>query len=534
MRSGKGWEWLLCAGVLAGALALRLPRLAQRPMHGDEANQAVRTGLLLEEGVYHYDPTDHHGPSLYFAAWPFCRASSRTFAGTTEWPYRLVPVTFSLLTLLIMLAMGVSSRQGLFANRSARFAALLGMAVSPAMVYYSRFFIQETMLVTFLAGMLLCAVRYAGLRAGEAAGERRDGRRAVRAAAGFGAFAGLAVATKETAVLSFAAAAAAAVAACGVDRLRRAWRTRDAAVAAGVAIGVAALLFSSFFTYPRGVVDALFSTVQAYVTRATAVPEHQHPWNFYLKILFWFRYGRGPLWSEAALLAPALPAAAMAFFRFPEARGEEAARVRWVRFLAVYTLVLTLLYSAIPYKTPWCALSFLHGVILLAGMGVGQAVAWLSRQKARGVRRAGVAAVWALVALLAGRHAAQACRACFRLPADPRNPYVYAHTGTDALNLVAAIHEAARAAQGYDTPIAVAVPAPDTWPLPWYLRAYKRVGYWTRVEQIPDAFRPVVVVAAADQGDVADARFGAGRRASFYGIRPGVLLNLFAPAPPRP
>jgi predicted membrane-bound mannosyltransferase len=99
---------------------------------------------------------------------------------------------------------------------------------------------------------------------------------------------------------------------------------------------------------------------------------------------------------------------------------------------------------------------------------------------------------------------------------------------------VAAIEEAARAAQGTDTPIAVAVPVPDTWPLPWYLRAYTRVGYWTRIEQIPESFHPVVVVAAADQGDVADARFGTGRRASFYGIRPGVLLNLFVPVPSAP
>jgi hypothetical protein len=38
-----------------------------------------------------------------------------------------------------------------------------------------------------------------------------------------------------------------------------------------------------------------------------------------------------------------------------------------------------------------------------------------------------------------------------------------------------------------------------------------------------------VVVAAADQGDAADERFGRGKRASFFGIRPGILLNLFVP-----
>ena len=35
------------------------------------------------------------------------------------------------------------------------------------------------------------------------------------------------------------------------------------------------------------------------------------------------------------------------------------------------------------------------------------------------------------VAVLVRHHVMQAHRACFKMPADPRNPYVYAHTGTD-------------------------------------------------------------------------------------------------------
>ena len=97
------------------------------------------------------------------------------------------------------------------------------------------------------------------------------------------------------------------------------------------------------------------------------------------------------------------------------------------------------------------------------------------------------------------------------------------------MNLVATVEEAARRAHGYRTLIAVAVPTPDTWPLPWYLRKYGQVGYWTRVEDIPVSLSPEIVIAAADQGDVAETRFGQGKRASFFGIRPGVLLNVFVP-----
>ncbi len=510
-------------GVAFVALALRLPRLDQRPMHGDEANQAVRAGILFETGKYQYDPTDHHGPVLYFAALPFCGATAKTFADTTEWNYRLVPVTFSVLTLFLMVWLGTKRDKGLFDNGGGLFSAVLLTAVSPAMVYYSRFFIQETLLVTFLTGMLVCAVRYVRVRA-----DAQSAQASAWYAAGFGAFAGLASATKETVVLSFAATAVAAVVACGFRRLLRAWNTRDALIATGTAAFVAVLLFTSFFTYPKGVYDALFSTVSAYLVRATEVSEHQHRWNFYLKILFWFKYGRGPVWSEAGLLIPGLLAVVAAFCRFGRAEDTSSNHTRWVRFVAVYTLTLTALYSAIPYKTPWCTLSFLHGYILLAGVGVGGAIEWLKRFPNAG-RRAGYAVVALLAGFLVWRHAGQACRACFRLPADPRNPYVYAHTGTDAMNLISEVDEAARKTAGYDTLIAIAVPTPDTWPLPWYLRKYRQVGYWTRVSDIPESVRPTIVIAAADQGDAAEARFGQGKRASFFGIRPGVLLNVFVP-----
>ena len=57
-------------------------------------------------------------------------------------------------------------------------------------------------------------------------------------------------------------------------------------------------------------------------------------------------------------------------------------RPRLLRFLTFYTFVLTLLYSLISYKTPWCALSFLMGMILLAGVGAAAIFRWLP---ARGI-----------------------------------------------------------------------------------------------------------------------------------------------------
>jgi hypothetical protein len=50
-------------------------------MHHDEANQAVRFGILLETGEYRYDRHDHHGPTLYYLTLPFAWARGQQAAG---------------------------------------------------------------------------------------------------------------------------------------------------------------------------------------------------------------------------------------------------------------------------------------------------------------------------------------------------------------------------------------------------------------------------------------------------------------------
>ena len=109
MTRGRAIAGVCCLlAVAAAALAVRLPRLAQRPMHGDEANQARKAGDLLETGVYRYDRHEHHGPTLYWLTWPVLRLTGATrFADTSEWQYRLVPVLFA--AGLVLLQIGRAS-----------------------------------------------------------------------------------------------------------------------------------------------------------------------------------------------------------------------------------------------------------------------------------------------------------------------------------------------------------------------------------------------------------------------------------------
>jgi len=99
-RAGAG---ALVAIALTAALALRVARLEVRPMHHDEANQALKFGDLLERGEYRYDYRDHHGPTLYYLTLPSAWLGGRhTLASLDEVTLRRVPVVFGAATILLL------------------------------------------------------------------------------------------------------------------------------------------------------------------------------------------------------------------------------------------------------------------------------------------------------------------------------------------------------------------------------------------------------------------------------------------------
>jgi len=101
------WPKKCCVLILAAtvvALSLCLPRLRQRPMHGDEAVHAVKFGDLLERGDYTYDPNEFHGPTLnYLTLVPAWLASAETLTEVSEFTLRIVPVFFAVLMVLGLL-----------------------------------------------------------------------------------------------------------------------------------------------------------------------------------------------------------------------------------------------------------------------------------------------------------------------------------------------------------------------------------------------------------------------------------------------
>jgi len=515
------WAALALLLAVAGGLALRLPKLDARPLHNDEGVNAIKVAALWEHGDYKYDPHEFHGPTLYYSSLPFLwTGSAKNSDALDATRLRLITIAFgiALILLLPLFADGLGSTATAFA---AVFAA-----VSPAMLFYSRYYIHEMLLVFFTLLTLAAGWRYWR--------SRRMGW-AVLAGAGLG----LMFATKETFVLSIGAMLVAAAATFAWNR----WWTKQslpsdtsadptmcfgqtfrgclaktlprqnaiAAIAAGFLVWL--LLFSSFFTNWNGLVDS-FGTYLPWLHRAGGSSVHNHPWYFYFAKLIWNHPAKGPVWSEALILALALIGSMTAFC----SNRTVLASPCLARFLAFYSSILAVIYSAISYKTTWCLLNFWLGMIMLSGLGAAALLQMRRNIIARTVIGAGLAAgIYGLTV--------QSKLAAQDFAADRTNPYNYAQTSPNCLELVKQVEGIARVApNGSDTVIKIIVP--DSYgPLPWYLRRFKNTGWW---EQLPDdPYAPMIIASSKLNAHLDDKSNRAYVMTGMYELHPGSFVELY-------
>ena len=394
-------------------------------MHADEAILADKFGTFLETGSYPYDPHEYHGPVLAYLTWIPAHWNRETkYASLTESTIRLVPalagVALALTPFAVTTAIGWEA---------ASWAAAL-IAVSPAMVYYSRFFIPEIPLALWTALLVAALVR--------------------RWWALLGFTAALMIATKETAILALAAASAAYIL---VFRPRLDYRAAIRSLAAMLA-GISILLA------PPWRWGILAESAASYWQRATG-SSHIHPWYSYV---LWLSITETPILILAALTW----------------RGAKAP----VRFVLLYALLLGMLYSAVPYKTPWCALSLLYALALLGGAGAAVLRGWLRVAAGAAVAWLGVVA-WA---------------ASFPFATDSHNPWAYAHTGPGAFTIRERIAEFARVApEGRNVAVDV-FGRENLWPLAWYLRPYPHTRWWRQVP-LQGTAAPIVLLSPALEAD---------------------------------
>jgi uncharacterized protein (TIGR03663 family) len=546
----------------------------------------------MRTGIFNYDPSNYHGPTLYYFTLPLANLAAH-FQMLDSWVVRLVPVIFGVATVWLALCL----RRYLGAVGALAAAALL--ALSPGVVFFSRYFIHEMMFVFFTLGLVVAALRlyetgrrneethvnnllgwvilFVALPAialyalhiaqfalnlsgifsqTESFSFKLPGSIVVfglitlvllvvlydRARATYlilGAVsAALLFATKETAFISVGVLLIAWAMTWGyasiaarqgwfgthepvdkrarrkqggkgsgtaatlsdnnpralVERLggwRHLWVLLVAAL--GIFFSVNILFYSSFFTNPKGVADSL----KAFdIWTKTGKSEfHAKPFYMYVK---WLLQEESPvLWLSAL-------GALIALWR--------VRRNRFALFAALWGFGLLAAYSLINYKTPWLMLSMLVPLALVGGYAIGV------------IYKANRMTALAALGLALVICAYQAYMINIVHYDNDAYIYVYAHTKRSYVDLINEVERvAARAGTKFETPINVA--APEYWPMPWYLRDYKNVGYQGRVVQTTN---DAVIIASKAQNAEVQAMNGARYLlVKDYEMRPGVILSLY-------
>jgi len=493
------------------------------PLHHDEGVNGKFLLKLVNNGFYQYDPQNYHGPTLYYFAavipWIMRLLFGKSFAdvhGLTDSTIRFTTAGFGVATIWLILTLR---------RRIGTIAALAGatlLAVSPGAVYLSRYFIHETLLVFFMLGLVVAASRF-----------YETGRPAYLLLSA--ASAALLFATKETAILS----AVVLLIALGltallvklrdlrkltskepspaekpgtmVERLRLATGRFggpssliiSAVAAVSLFLIIEIVFYSSFFTnYPNGLYDALKS-LQFWTQTGEHV--HVHPWSTYIS---W-------LWQEeSALLLLGLAALGLALWR-----GANSSAI----FMALCAFGMLSAYSLIPYKTPWLMLNFVVPMAVTSGYALQEIYERAEAAKLRIIALAIGTGVLAISSY-------QMLSLNFVHYDDPAYAYVYVHTQRDIFPLLAQIDATAkRAGTGEQTAIAFA--SPDYWPLPWYLRKYSNVTYYTKLTPFTE---PIIIASPTQVADIVTMS-GTGYRlvnsnvnpSGTYTLRPGIELLVF-------
>ena len=452
-------------------------------MHTDESVNAYITGRLLADDSFHYDPQDRHGPALFVLAGPLAKLlGANRFSELTEAQLRLTPVIVGSATVLLLGA-GVE----MFGFVACLIAALL-FAIAPLPVYYSRYFIHEPLFVIATIGLIF-------------SGWKTLNTPTLPAAALAGFCAALMLACKETAVIHYFAFTIALI----VYFLTRPATTPRWCggggilfTALGMFIFITVLLFT-WFGRNWSVFGDLLHAIPRFAARAGG-EGHAKPFGYYFHLL-------DPLFVLFLLAATGIYAALCQAVSDRRQPG---------LLLVIYGLVVFLIYSAIPYKTPWLALNLFLPLSLLCGLGV----AGFCEQISHPAGRWGTGlAVGALLMTLG----TQTKELDFDHPADEKNPFAYAHTTEDFLELPKQLTELAQRHKIAAPKIAVV--AADAWPLPWYLRKYSTVGFW-QPGQEPGTADFLITTTDVPQNLAERLK---SFRPDFFSVRPNVLMILWSP-----
>lgn len=555
------WWIIGTVGITLVAVFFRFWNLTLKPMHHDEGVNGYFLTTLFRDGIYRYDPSNYHGPTLYYIALFFTK-----LFGLETFSVRASVAVFGVL--IVIMTFFLRKYLGTIGSLCA--AAML--ALSPGMVYISRYFIHEIFFVFCSFGIVLGILffiegRKAGVWAIAAmtllllvcfaapvmylptlmAGENltliwilRILFFAVEAFLVFlimralldwnggrpiylllaSASTALFFATKETAFITLGTMAIA----CLCIWIWRKIYVKDLEPKAGEPVQITWNLFKErvrasnptilylltaaifiyvgalFFSSFFSYSEGIIGAFKAYAIW-TKTGNTDHTQNG-----FW-AYAKWMTRIESPILFLSAVGTLIAFLK-----GRDV----FAMFAGLWAFGLFAAYTIIPYKTPWLALSFILPMCLAAGYGINELIA--SRQT--------LCRIFGIL-LLTGSFGVlgyQSYDLNFVNYDDNDKPYIYAHTTRGFLDLVAKIeYYADKSGLGKESTIQIV--SPDYWALPWYTRDYKHANYHGKI--VPSSTAEMIIAKKDDQDEEVREEYAARyKKAGEFPLRPGVTLIL--------
>ncbi|MCB0283341.1 MAG: TIGR03663 family protein [Calditrichaeota bacterium] len=469
------FKYSLMILIIFVALLLRTWDLDLRPMHGDEAINAFKLADLLIENQYNYNPNEYHGPALYYFSLPFLWTGN--INNITEFNaeiLRAIPLTFGIgLILLLFVFKTNQTRDHLW------FSALIA-AVSPAFVFYSRYFIHEMMFVFFTYAFVFS---FAGFI------EKQSRVMSISS----GLFLGLMIATKETWTIIMAAFALTIFILylfklIPRDYFRNVLDSKIDWMFMVASTGIVILLFYTSFLNDLNGLSRFLDSFSVYFNRGIQTDQHNYPWYKYLEWILFYRSG-GSFFSELFVLLCAIPGIIFVF-KNPDTDNFVISG----KIIAIFSLLNLMLFSALPYKTPWNMLTFWFGFIVLSGYSLAFFNQKLNQKKQ--------IIFWVLISAGFLQLSWESIRINYVDYDRASNPYAYAQPVREIEELVESVHQIVEKNMEYAGFYSeVIAPGNDYWPLPWYFRDIKNIGWYNHVDTL-QAPAPLIIINTALKDDV--------------------------------
>lgn len=480
-------NWISWSAIMALAIWLRMDGLDDRPIHADEATGARILAERIEDNGYEFNPKHFHGPFLSFITQPIAKLRGESdWHGLSVHTLRLGVVIAGLLTVLIPL---------LWVRVIGQLPALIAgalLATSPLLVYYNRMFIHESWLVLF--GLLsLYAIH------------RLLDRPSIGNSLLAGVIVGLMFATKETFAISIICWA---LASCAylygrrrVDggKLELAQYVKSIAIGGITAILVGAAFFSNWFSQPQAILEA-FQTFFVYET----TPGHEKNLLYYLELLVWPKLALGNWWTEGLVCILSIAAVIHGIVK--------RKNLPFLLLVLVSSLAHLGIYSLIAYKTPWLMLLPWAHLCLLASLVFSD-----YHKQNRLVR--GTLVVTLVLGLVF--QTKQSIYATGSFSNNARNPYAYVPTSKDIQSLESWLIDL-DTVKGIEP---IAVVGSGYWPLPWYLKSFETIGYWSSVNE--DMIRMPVVISMQAESEKCTYLLESTHTALPRSLRENVSMTLF-------